>query len=84
MTDYKECNRCSANCRHKGAIRLCICGKFVKVAQTNGDEIRAMTDAELAKFLTYTDFCETICGSEFVCGGGCEGVMLDWLTRVAL
>ena len=51
MTDYKECNRCSANCRHKGAIRLCICGKFVKVAQTNGDRIRAMTDEELEMFI---------------------------------
>ena len=51
MTNFKECNRCLANCRHKGAIRLCECGKFVKVAQTNGDEIRSMNDEELSVFL---------------------------------
>ena len=51
--------------------------------QTNADRIRAMSDEELAKFITYSDFCETICGCDFVCGGGCEGVMLDWLKQEA-
>lgn len=46
--------------------------------QTNGDRLRAMTDEELARFIT-DDLCELLCGSPSVCDGNCEGKMLLWL-----
>ena len=51
MTNFKQCNRCATDCEHRGAIRLCECGKYTKQIETNGDRIRAMTDEELAVFL---------------------------------
>lgn len=52
MRDFKQCNKCATDCVHKGAIRLCVCGKHTKPKQTNGDRIRDMTDEQLAKFLS--------------------------------
>ena len=51
MTNFKQCNRCATDCEHRGAIRVCVCGKYTEPTQTNGDRIRAMTDEELAEFL---------------------------------
>ena len=51
MTNFKQCNCCETNCRHKGAIRLCVCGKYTAPKMTNGDIIRAMTDEDLSVFL---------------------------------
>ena len=30
MTNFKQCNRCATECEHRGAIRLCVCGKYTK------------------------------------------------------
>lgn len=46
--------------------------------QTNADRIRAMSDEELARFIT-DDLCELFCGAPSVCDGNCEGKMLSWL-----
>ena len=50
---------------------------------TNGDRIRAMTDEELARFVTKEDLCELTCGSSIPCDGRCEAKMLDWLKQEA-
>ena len=47
---------------------------------TNADRIRAMTDEELADFIT-DDMCELLCGSPMVCEGQCKQKMLDWLKQ---
>ena len=47
--------------------------------QTNADRIRAMTDEELARFITKEDLCELTCGSPIPCDGRCESMMLAWL-----
>ena len=52
MTNFKQCNRCATDCEHRGAIRVCVCGKYTELTQTNGDRIRAMNDEELAEFLS--------------------------------
>ena len=46
---------------------------------TNADRIRAMTDEELAKFIT-DDLCELFCdiGVSF-CNGDCDVHALKWL-----
>ena len=31
---------------------MCVCGKYTKLSETNGDRIRGMTDEELAEFLS--------------------------------
>lgn len=50
--------------------------------QTNADRIRAMTDEELARFITGEDFCELLCNnSPSFCDGDCEKRMLDWLKQ---
>ena len=57
---------------------ITVCPKFKASLQTNGDRVRAMTDRELAQFITY-DFCEVLCGSPSICHGNCEEKMLEWL-----
>ena len=49
--------------------------------KTNADRIRAMSDEELAEFITNTDFCELTCGLEHVCDGQCKIPVLNWLKR---
>ncbi len=53
---------------------------FKPKPQTNADRIRAMSDEELARFVTGEDFCELLCKiSPSFCNGDCEKWMLDWL-----
>ena len=49
---------------------------------TNADRIRAMSDEELADFIT-EDLCELLCGAPLVCEGRCKQKMLDWLREEA-
>lgn len=59
-----------------------VCGAEMRVGtdMTNGDRIRAMTDEELAEFITNTDFCELLCLGDAVCKDGrCDKKLLDWL-----
>ena len=74
--------------RHSKWIRntlLCSAWEMVSVQkpQTNADRIRAMTDEELARFVTREDLCELTCNSSIPCDGRCEAKMLDWLKREA-
>lgn len=57
-------------------------GLAVMSPKTNADRIRAMSDDELARFIT-DDLCELLCGSPSVCDGQCEGKMLTWLKAPA-
>ena len=56
----------------------CLAWKPKDEPKTNGDHVRAMTDKELAQFIT-GDFCEVFCGSPSICHGNCEEKMLSWL-----
>ena len=49
---------------------------------SNADRIRAMSDEELASFIT-DDLCELLCGAPLVCEGQCKQKMLDWLRQEA-
>lgn len=51
---------------------------------TNADRIRSMTDEELAKFVSGTDFCELLCNDTPVCiDGQCFARLLNWLRQEA-
>ena len=50
---------------------------------SNADRIRAMTDEELADFLTGEDMCELLCSSPAVCPGHCKTKCLEWLRQEA-
>ena len=50
--------------------------------RTNADCVRAMTDEELADFIT-DDLCELLCGAPLVCEGQCKQKMLGWLKQEA-
>lgn len=58
-----------------------------RVAITNADRIRSMSDEELAKTLAYDDFFyEEICGSDErtrVCDNDCVVCALGWLRQPA-
>lgn len=76
----EDCPHCvfektEANCRG------CFEGSHYKPKPiTNADRIRAMTDEELAEFITNTDFCELLCLVDSVCKDGrCDKKLLDWL-----
>ena len=49
---------------------------------TNADKIRAMSDEELAAFMT-DDFCELLCKLPTVCDGQCNLKLLQWLKKEA-
>ena len=53
-----------------------------KESKTHGDQLRAMSDEELADFIT-DDMCELLCGSPLVCEGQREQKMLGWLKQEA-
>ena len=49
---------------------------------TNADRIRAMTDEELAEFISSTDFCELLCNDSPVCiDGQCFARLFNWLKQ---
>jgi hypothetical protein len=81
-----------------GDCNVCINGKMPSYSATcvecglsrknykpisHADRIRAMTDEELARFVTREDLCELTCNSSIPCDGRCEAKMLDWLKQEA-
>lgn len=51
---------------------------------SNADRIRAMSDEELAVFITGTSICELLCGPPpTYCKGRCEEKCLEWLKKEA-
>ena len=63
------------------AARDCVDGILPPPPLTNAQRIRAMSDEELAEFITGTDFCETTCHQEHVCDGQCKKPVLKWLKQ---
>lgn len=53
------------------------------IPPTNADRIRAMSDEELAEFLTYFDRCEICDNNKYRCIERCIGRVLNWLTQPA-
>ena len=75
-----------ADCRQCANFDWCAkneeCGMFKQKPMSNADRIRAMTDEELAEFLTTEDMCELICSpAPPHCDGQCKQKMLDWLKQ---
>lgn len=46
----------------------------------HGDQLRAMTDEELARIIV-DDWCVIVCEDAPVCDGQCESRVLDWLRQ---
>ena len=71
--EYKSSNSWFDGCSHRHELDA--------PKQTNADRIRAMSDEELAEFLT-DDLCELFCPTiPTVCDGQCETVALGWLRQ---
>ena len=87
--DGKNCGGCKhlnerGYCEFTACIIPCVVSATIPEVkpQTNADRIRAMTDEELAKFLTTEDMCELICSpAPPHCDGQCKQKMLDWLKQ---
>ena len=89
---YDNCKDCVARCVHAGKDREFICGNGVsckvtkKPIATNADKIRAMSDKELAKYLSNPCDCAVDperdgfreCGNDL-----CVKYLLDWLQQPA-
>lgn len=89
---YDNCKDCVARCVHAGKDREFICGNGVsckvtkKPIATNADKIRAMSDEELAKYLSNPCDCEVDperdgfreCGNDL-----CVKYLLEWLQQPA-
>ena len=74
------CLTCAQLDKCEAAIKVeDYCAGYVERPMTNADRIRAMTDEELARFITKEDLCELTCGSPIPCDGRCESMMLAWL-----
>ena len=76
-----------ANCHICDLLPICpfaspveiVCSSFKPKRKTNADRIRAMTDEELAKWITEKHGCARCPGWNVPCGGRCEEYWLDWL-----
>ena len=77
-TIYDWC-RMIVDCPDRDLDRDC---KYYQHA-SNADKIRAMSDEELADFMT-DDFCELLCKSPTVCDGQCSLKLLQWLKQEAV
>ena len=89
---YDNCKDCVARCVHAGKDREFICGNGVsckvtkKPIATNADKIRAMSDEELAKYLSNPCDCTVDperdgyreCGNDL-----CVKYLLEWLQQPA-
>ena len=89
---YDNCKDCVARCVHAGKDREFICGNGVsckvtkKPIATNADKIRAMSNEELAKYLSNPCNCEVDperdgfreCGNDL-----CVKYLLEWLQQPA-
>ena len=89
---YDNCKDCVARCVHAGKDREFICGNGVsckvtkKPIATNADKIRAMSDEELAKYLSNPCECAVDperdgyreCGNDL-----CVKYLLEWLQQPA-
>lgn len=74
---------CDADHSHIPQVRFCEPIDAIRAwnnecRRTNGDKVRAMSDEELADFIT-DDMCGLICGDPLACEGQCKQKMLDWL-----
>ena len=77
-----ECGNGKCYAKRYGLFAEKTCPKFVEPKPiTNGDRIRAMTDEELAEFIT-DDLCELL-NCESPCDGNCDRRMLEWLKQEA-
>ena len=89
---YDNCKDCVARCVHAGKDREFICGNGVsckvtkKPIATNADKIRAMSNEELAKYLSNPCECTVDperdgyreCGNDL-----CVKYLLEWLQQPA-
>ena len=89
---YDNCKDCVARCVHAGKDREFICGNGVsckvtkKPIATNADKIRAMSNEELAKYLSNPCNCAVDperdgfreCGNDL-----CVKYLLEWLQQPA-
>ena len=87
-SDFINCKNCTDECRCKGKDITPICLSFKPSKITNADRIRAMTDEELAEFITPVKCvdCHLLdCGVEEEMLNGkrrtCQERVLDWLKQ---
>ena len=68
-------------------VECTICNRTGFVLSTNADRIRAMSDEELAKFISIQSddcLCSDNSKCDYHCGGdSCLKVLLDWLQQPA-
>ncbi len=82
-------------CKHEGSDFHDLCceceypensddppAKYEPKPVTHADNLRAMSDEEIASLVT-DDMCELLCGAPLVCEGQCKQKMLDWLRQEA-
>ena len=79
-TTKRECYRALWEIQELLGVRRIGCKH---IAQTNADRIRAMSDEELAEWVSYVskgcDFIRCPAGHSVSCAKGCKLVWLDWL-----
>lgn len=77
MALCENCKNKSCGYASEDVIR---CGDFEEnLVQTNADRIRAMSDEELAEWIT----CPQYFGFKMVCDTSCDACCLEWLKQPA-
>ena len=88
MMEFVDCRTCKTDCvRADGNYGYTFCDKYTPTPMTNADRIRAMSDEELATFISeISDNCETKTECQQHCYGCgimyCEyRTCLEWLRQ---
>ena len=89
MSEFVDCRTCKTNCvRNDGNYGYTFCDKHTHTPMTNADWIRAMSDYELAVFLSRDlkqpcDYCQLVDSDGACTETLCDDAMMKWLQNPA-
>ena len=73
MSEYVDCRTCKTDCvRADGNYGYTFCDKYTHPPMTNADRIRAMSDEEIADWVSENGAIKTPC--DIICGGDCNAI----------
>ena len=85
MSEFVDCRTCKTDCvRADGNYGYTFCDKYTHPPMTNADRIRAMSDEEMAEFISSIPMCVGKVDEDLNCEiDVCKECFLKWLQQPA-